>query len=204
MTYRSDLDAARARIESLERDLANALEKIRDLESRPSPKERSSSSRPREPGASRRLGGIHFHPPRTYLPFLVLFGRSLEAAWVKRPSLARPSSEAVWRWIFHYAIAVPVTYGLRLPLYFLALCVLLPWTFLICCALTALCLPFLVASRFSFSTERPDGESGWWHGEPTIHTAGVFLWIVLSISLAPLLLVTTSLLGESESSSRGR
>ncbi|MBI2892070.1 MAG: hypothetical protein HYY06_00860 [Deltaproteobacteria bacterium] len=221
MGYRDGLEAAQARISSLESgleiersrsrslesELAAARERIAKLEKdgRTAKAPRSEGSAPSllarlrarpEPGESRRFGAIHHHPPRTYCPFLRLWVRSVEAAWKRRPVLRSPSSDAVWRWLLHCGLVLPATYGVRLPLYFASICVALAWTGLLCCGLTVLFIPLIFLSRFSFSRSRPADESGWWHGDPTVSGGAVFLWAVMSFSLPPLLLATTSLLNE--------
>lgn len=221
----SELVTARSRIAHLEAELAEArrprspsideiLGPIPGAETTgragaTKPAATGTGGRTREPGSgdrgsvggdSPRLpGGIHYHPPGTYFPFIGLWLKAVEAVGARMPIVERPSSPAVWRWFLHYCVTIPFTYGLRIPLYFPTCFFGLILTLAICVVGSILCLPFLVLSRFSFSPGRPQPGTGWWAGTPTIGAAATFLWLVMSIPLAmsvvgmPLMYVTASL-----------
>ena len=196
MGFRDELEAAQARIGALEEELAEAKAKIEKLQLPPQVLRPLTSEEPRPRGQSLRFGAVRYHPPRTYVPFLRLYRSAHTAAWQHRPSLGRPATDAVWRWLFHNVIAVPVTYVVRIPLYFAAMCIALPVAAIVCLVATVLTAPLIALSRFSFSETPPAKESGWWHGEATTETGATFLWVLMSCVMQPLLLVTTSLLDE--------
>ncbi len=201
MTYRDELDAARQRNEDLARELAEAQEKIAELEAGAKAKlvvpEAPTPLAVRPPV---RLGRIHFHRPPTWVPMLHLFRTSVRAALARAPKLSKFDSDSVLAWVVHHVVLVPVTYAVRLPLYYLSLCMVLPVALAVCLVFSVPLSLLLLASRFRFGSDPPP-DSGWLHGEVDEDAGAMFLWVLESLCMQPLLLTTTSLLEGMESSS---
>lgn len=193
VAFRDELEAAQARIAALEEELAEARVEIERLKLPPPAPAPLARKEPEPPRLARRLGSVHYHPPPTYVPFLHLYRSAVVSVWERRPTIERPSSDAVWRWAFYY-VGLPLTYGVRMPLYFASVAIALAAAAAVCIAATFVTLPFLALSRLSFSPARPDDGASWWTGAATPRAGAMFLWILMSFSLAPLLLFTTSLL----------
>lgn len=199
MSYRDELEALRTRNEQLSRDLADAQARIDELERGPSaPLERRSSEdltpAPSSRKAPRRWGTLHYHPPATYVPLLRLCSVAVAAAFARAPRPSSLDSDGVLDWVLHYGLRLPFLVCVRLPLYYLSLCVVLP----VSCALSLVgslpLLAYVVASRVSFSSEPPPIKHGWTEGEADEEAGAMFLWAVMSLCLWPFLLTTTSLL----------
>lgn len=202
MSYRDELEALRLKNEELIRDLAEAREKISELENGANEKLVKTEPAPlAEPKPPMRMGRIHFHRPRTLLPMLHLWKASLYASLNRAPKLDSFDSQSVLAWVGHYCLLVPLTYGLRIPLYYLSLCFVLPIALVICIVLS---LPFLfvvLASRFTFSSVPPFDDDGWFQGKATEDQGAMFLWVLESMCMQPFLVTTTSLLEGTGSSS---
>ena len=194
MSYRDELDALRQRNDDLSRELTEARARIDELEAQPRAAELARPAPTRPP--SRRLAGLHYHRPKTLVPLLPLFHRAALVARARAPRLRPFESDRVLAWLVHSFVVRPIAYGVRLPLYYLSLCVVLPVTLILCLVASPPLALFVMAQRISFSADPPEDEDGWWVGAPTDDESAMFLWIVMSICLWPFLMTTTSLLVE--------
>lgn len=194
MSYRDELDALRQRNDDLSRELTEARARIEELEARPRGAELATPARPQAP--VRRLGALHFHQPKTFVPLLFLFRRAVSVALARAPWPSPSDDDRLLAWIWHHFVSRPVAFGVRLPLYYLSLCVVLPVTLSLCLVASLPLSLYAMANRISFSAEPPEDEHGWFQGEPSDDEGAMFLWLVMSICLWPFLLTTTSLLTE--------
>lgn len=198
-----ELDAARARIAALEAELAEAKEARAALETELAAATRSLARRspdsttpapPPKPAPPRRWGKIHYHPPPTYWPVWHLFLAGVRAARGRAPLLSPLRSDSVLAWLGHHLVARPFIYGLLWPSYLLAMCVVVPWAGLVTCALGVLALPLVAAARLSFAERPPGGEPGLLEGHATKEQGAIFLWMVTTLSMPPLLVLCLPLL----------
>jgi hypothetical protein len=171
--YRDDLAAAHARIAALEEELARSRErdgaKIAALEAELA-RLREPPRRP-EPTPV-KLGGIHYHPPRTYVPLLRLTIAAIPAglrAIRSLGTLEAPDNVLAW---LALRLAIVAAWLVGLPIYYF---VLLPWFVFLAILATPVLLPIVPLMRLKFSSERPE-DSGWFHGEysgDTDESAGI-------------------------------
>ncbi len=194
MSFRSDLDAAHARISSLEGELHKARSEIERL-SQEADAEDDPPMR-EEPRAKRRFGRVRYKPPRSLFPLMRLYLRAIAVAFHKRPSLREPSSNALIVWVLHALILVPLVYAVWLPLYLVLLVgFVVPWAGAISLAGTVVLTPFLLLSRLRIEGKGSDpDDTGWLHGDITDDTAAIYLWVLLAVTMPPLLPVYIPLL----------
>jgi hypothetical protein len=183
VSYRDELSAARARVAALEGELAEerghrkALEEKlesarRDLTRLDQTLDqtsgdaaaalaRASDSKP----AVRKLGRVHYHPPRTYVPLIRLLRVGLLAVWNRRPrGITRFDSDRVAVHVLRWAL-LPLYYAIWVPYFWLSFLLTAPLTLLLVAVGTPVLLVLVVASRFTNSADPPANESGWFHGQ---------------------------------------
>jgi hypothetical protein len=117
-----------------------------------------------------------------------LFLAAVKAARSCSPRVGPSDSDRVLLWLLSWVLRAFV-FCVWLPRYWLALCIALPWTAIVCLA-GSLPLAFVIATmRLSFSSEPPRDERGWLHGTPSEGAGASFLWGVVCFSMwtAPLL-----------------
>lgn len=180
MSYRDELSATRARLAVLEgeleeerglrKELGATLESARKelarLEASPAVKAAAALDRASAaaPAAPRKLGSAHYHPPRTYVPLITLFGVGLRAVWNRRPRGIGPfNSDRLAVQALRYAL-LPFYYALWIPYFWFSFLVVTPLTLLLVALGTVLLLPAITASRLTNSAKPPPNESGWFHG----------------------------------------
>lgn len=194
MSFRSDLDAAHARISSLEGELQKARDEIDRLK-------QAAAEEPDEPAPEaekpkRTLGRVSFRPPRVVFPLVHLYLRALVVALEKRPRLNKPTSNSLLAWVLWAVVLVPLVYALWLPAYLVLLVVFVaPWAGAITLALTAVITPIVLLSRIRIEGGGRDPvDTGWLHGEFNDDTAAIYLWVMLAITMPPLLPIYLPLL----------
>lgn len=199
MSYRDELDAVREQNADLRRDLAEAHAKIRALEDRARGRDEAPRALARSPEPSlarpRRLGRVHFHRPPTWVPLLHLWLASARAAAARVPRLDRFDSDSVIGWLVHHLLLVPSTYGLRVPLYVVSMCIAVSVALLVSLLLTPLAALAVLGLHLRFSDE-PVVHDDWLEGRPTLEQGAMYLWALECVCMWPLLLTTTSLIGE--------
>ena len=192
MGYRDELDAAQNRIASLEAELQSARARITELETM-APVAREVAIEAPTTVTPRRVGRIYFHPPRSYFPFVKLLAAAAHAAYTRAPYVRPLQSDRVIAHAWHYLFRIPFTYGVRWPLYVPAIAFGLTWAACLALVLTVVVMPFLVASRLSFSPNPPADEQGWFHGQADEEAGAIFLSLAICFSLAPLIPFTMSI-----------
>jgi len=178
MSYRDDLEAARAHIAQLERELAAAQRTIAELQRDKA--EPPASKRP-EKRAPRRLGRLHFTAPHSYFPLFRLAVHAPRVIWDRFPGLPRSASNNLLV-LAARALIWPVFHLLYRPLYLAVMyLVLLPWALCVAMAGSLLLLLPIVLSRVtvgpgSFSAE----PTGWFEGKVTDDSVAGFLFAVVA------------------------
>ncbi len=208
MTYRDDLAAAQAQNDELRDELAEAQRRIEELE--------YEKAAPRAPEASTIVvaapappvvaGRVYYDPPRTYAPLLALLRVGATTAWRRRPATRKaPSSDSLVLVLGYQLLWKPFVNLIWCPVYVAALAlVVLPWAALVAVAGSVVLLPIVALSRLRIGDAPPIAKyEGWPQGNPTAATAAVALWVLLSVTMPPLLPVFVPLLVASEDAGSG-
>lgn len=184
MTYRGDLEAARARIEQLERELTDARRTIAELEApkTPQPPE-ERRPRPREP---RRLGQLTYTPPVTYIPLLRLVVRGPRVIRDRIPSLPATSSNSLLV-LAGRALVWPLFHLLYIPAFLAVMYgLVLPWASVVALVGSLVVLPVIVLSRVTVGPgDFPSEPTTWFQGKIDDATTAGFLFF--SVAPAPIL-----------------
>jgi hypothetical protein len=201
MAYRDDLAAAQARNDELRSELEEARRRIEDLEREkaapPSPSPRADIVR-----APRMLAGrVYYDPPRTYFPLLHLLRVAAVAAWRSQPKLKRaPYTDNLALVLGYHLLLRPFVNWLWRPLYVALLAlVVLPWAGLVAVAGTAALLPVVALARLRIGDEPPStGGLGWPQGDSGERGGALALWLLLTLTMPPVLPVFIPLLMAAE------
>jgi len=199
VTYRDELEAARAQVDELQRELEGAKEEIRALAKAPGTQELVVERH--EPPVRSLTSNIYYDPPRTYFPLLLMLPVVARAAWHRRPGSADASAEsdslvviaASWvLWAFARFVWAPI----YVACLFL---IVLPYAGALALALSIPLMPVIALARLRRGTTPSHSGEGWPEGLMTEHQGAMALWMLLSFSMAPLLVVFIPLLsGEDE------
>jgi hypothetical protein len=199
MTYRDDLEAARAKIEQLEEQLEEAHEEVAKLKAPASPTaiEKATEVQPELP-RGRALGrSIYYARPPTYVPLLHLLRAAVLATWHRMPRLSGLSSDNLLVIIGYWLIAWPFVYLLWRPVYVAcAALILLPAAALLSLLLTVVLFPIIVLARLRVGDSSHDTGMGWPEGDYDEDDGAKALWILMSFTMQPLLPVFIPLLSE--------
>jgi hypothetical protein len=180
MSYRDDLDAARAHVAQLERALAAAQRTIAEL--RREKEEIPASPRPqRRAKTPRQLGRLHYTPPHTYFPLWRLAVRGPRVIWRRLPAPARPPSNRLLV-LAGRALVWPLIHLVYRPLFLAVMYLLvLPWALCVAVVGSALLLLPIVLSRVTLGPGRfPSRPSSWFEGEVTDGAVAGFLFAVVA------------------------
>lgn len=196
MGFRSDLDAAHARIAALESDLADANETIASLRRQLDEEREQRREADREKPPS---GPLRYDHPPTYFPLARLGWLAVQVAFRERPRHRKgPDSNTVAVWVLYYVWSL-FKYLVWLPLYMITLVgIVIPVLSAFVVAGSVLLLPIVVLSRIKIGKTKATESSSWLHGDISHAQAGVFLWVLMSCCMQPLLPLYVRLLDVSE------
>ena len=195
MAYRDDLAAAQAKNDELERELEDAKEKIAQLESPPKPIEQASPPKPRTLASRELAGGVYYDPPQTYVPFLILLVAAARAAWHNLPTAPEIETDSLLLRLGYWALLWPFMNVVWRAVYVVCLVlIVLPWSALVACVATLVLLPLLPLFRLRVGSRRGPAGTGWPPHEFSEEAGATALWILLSITMPPLLPVFIPLL----------
>jgi len=203
MAYRDDLAAAQAQNDELRDELAEAQRRIEELEHEKAapPAPETSTAVVAAPAPPLVAGRVYYDPPRTYVPLLYLLRVAAVTALRCRPATGKaPDSDSLVIVLGHKLLWKPFVDLIWCPIYVGMLgLVVLPWAATVAVAGSVVLLPIVALSRLRIGDAPPIAKyEGWPQGNPTAGTAAIALWVLLSITMPPLLLVFLPLLGRSE------
>lgn len=196
VAYRDDLAAAKAEIERLRQDLADAHARIAALEA-PARSVEPSPSVDLVPAPERRLalGSVYYDPPQTYFPLLILLRAGARAGLRRMPRMAPVASNNLLVILGAALLRLLVLFVWR-PLYLATLVlVALPWAALVAVTVSVPLLPIVALARLRVGGEIPrEAGSGWPQGKASDDAGAMAIWVLICGTMPPLLVFLIPLL----------